>query len=72
MKAKKLLIIALAALVLCFAVGATIAYFTQESEVVRNVITTGNIDIKLIETGANAASSRISTALCPDSPTIRS
>lgn len=53
MKAKKLLIIALAALVLCFAVGATIAYFTQESEVVRNVITTGNIDIKLIETGAN-------------------
>ncbi len=45
---KKLLAMALVLIIGAFAVGGTLAYFTEE-ETARNVITTGAIDITLIE-----------------------
>lgn len=47
----KTLLAAVICIVLALLASGTLAYFTQESEIVHNVITTGTIDVELIETG---------------------
>lgn len=50
MKAKKILALALCAVMLvCISVGATVAYLTSQTEVINNTFTVGNIKIKLDE-----------------------
>lgn len=36
-------------LVACLSIGATLAYFTDKTEVAQNVFTTGNVDVTLID-----------------------
>ena len=46
---RKLLVIALAMLALSLSVAGSLAYFSETSEIVHNVITTGNIHVRLVE-----------------------
>ena len=46
---KKLVTLFISLLLISVVVTGTLAYFTKESDPVHNVITTGNVDIKLIE-----------------------
>ena len=46
---RKVLILAVTALIVAISVGGTLAYFTAESPVYHNVITTGGVDIELQE-----------------------
>lgn len=50
---RKLLVFALCMVFLTVSVAGSLAYFSETSEIVHNVITTGNISIELIETDAN-------------------
>lgn len=50
MKAKKLLVLGLCmTMIACISITATLAYFTDKTEVVNNTFTVGNIDIELDE-----------------------
>lgn len=46
---KKVLIISICLCLILIAAGGTIAYFTAESPIYHNVITTGGVDVELIE-----------------------
>ncbi len=55
MNKKILVTVVAAALLLCVAVGGTIAYLTAQSDTVTNTFSTSNIQVKLTETGATKA-----------------
>lgn len=46
---RKLLIIALCMVLLTMSVAGSLAYFSEQSEIVHNIITTGSVDLELIE-----------------------
>lgn len=50
---RKLLIFALCMVMLMFTVVGSLAYYSEESEIVHNIITTGSVEIELIETDEN-------------------
>ena len=50
---RKLLIIALCMVLVTLSVAGSLAYFSEKSEIVHNIITTGSVEIELIETDEN-------------------
>ena len=50
---RKLLIIALCMVLLTMSVAGSLAYFSEKSEIVHNIITTGSVEIEINETDEN-------------------
>lgn len=46
---KKLTVLAVAALIIALLAGGSVAYFTAESQVIHNVITTGGVEVEVVE-----------------------